>query len=101
MSCFSFSPQKIVTTGNRTALTDLSEAEIALLQRLDPAIALAPGQSTPFLIVFLEPPRVSQPYALSQLHGCDARWRHVRGCRQRGFSSGRSGVGLAGLAWAG
>jgi predicted Zn finger-like uncharacterized protein len=49
--------QKIVTTGNRTALTDLSEAEIVLLQRLDPAIALAPGATTPFLIVFLEPPR--------------------------------------------
>jgi hypothetical protein len=49
--------QKIVTTGNRTALTDLSEAEIVLLQRLDPAIALAPGETTPFLIVFLEPPR--------------------------------------------
>jgi hypothetical protein len=49
--------QKVVTTGNRTALTDLSEAEIVLLQRLDPAIALAPGQTTPFLIVFLEPPR--------------------------------------------
>ncbi len=49
--------QKVVTTGNRTALTDLSEAEIVLLQKLDPAIALAPGQSTPFLIVFLEPPR--------------------------------------------
>ena len=49
--------QKVVTTGNRTTLTDLSEAEIVLLQRLDPAIALAPGQSTPFLIVFLEPPR--------------------------------------------
>jgi predicted Zn finger-like uncharacterized protein len=49
--------QKIVTTGNRTTLTDLSEAEIALLQRLDPAIALAPGETTPFLIVFLEPPR--------------------------------------------
>jgi predicted Zn finger-like uncharacterized protein len=49
--------QKIVTTGNRTALTDLSEAEIALLQRLDPAMALAPGETTPFLIVFLEPPR--------------------------------------------
>ena len=28
-----------------------------LLQRLDPAIALAPGETTPFLIVFLEPPR--------------------------------------------
>lgn len=49
--------QKIVTTGNRTTLTDLSEAEIALLQRLDPVIALAPGETTPFLIVFLEPPR--------------------------------------------
>lgn len=49
--------QKVVTTGNRTALTDLSEAEIVLLQRLDPAIALAPGETTPFLIVFLEPPR--------------------------------------------
>ena len=49
--------QKVVTTGNRTTLTDLSEAEIALLQRLDPAIALAPGETTPFLIVFLEPPR--------------------------------------------
>jgi predicted Zn finger-like uncharacterized protein len=49
--------QKIVTTGNRTPLTDLSEAEIALLQRLDPVIALAPGETTPFLIVFLEPPR--------------------------------------------
>lgn len=49
--------QKVVTTGNRTTLTDLSEAEIALLQRLDPVIALAPGETTPFLIVFLEPPR--------------------------------------------
>ena len=49
--------QKVVTTGNRTALTDLSEAEIVLLQRLDPAITLAPGGTTPFLIVFLEPPR--------------------------------------------
>ena len=49
--------QKVVTTGNRTALTDLSEAEIVLLQRLDPTIALAPGGTTPFLIVFLEPPR--------------------------------------------
>jgi predicted Zn finger-like uncharacterized protein len=49
--------QKVVTTGNRTTLTDLSEAEIVLLQRLDPAIALAPGATTPFLIVFLEPPR--------------------------------------------
>lgn len=49
--------QKVVTTGNRTALTELSEAEIVLLQRLDPAIALAPGETTPFLIVFLEPPR--------------------------------------------
>ena len=49
--------QKVVTTGNRTTLTDLSEAEIVLLQRLDPAIALAPGPTTPFLIVFLEPPR--------------------------------------------
>jgi hypothetical protein len=49
--------QKIVTTGNRTALKDLSEAEIVLLQRLDPTIALAPGDTTPFLIVFLEPPR--------------------------------------------
>ncbi len=49
--------QKIVTTGNRTTLTDLSEAEIVLLQRLDPVIALAPGESTPFSIVFLEPPR--------------------------------------------
>jgi predicted Zn finger-like uncharacterized protein len=49
--------QKVVTTGNRTALTDLSEAEIVLLQRLDPVIALAPGETTPFLIVFLEPPR--------------------------------------------
>jgi hypothetical protein len=48
--------QKVVTTGNRTTLTDLSEAEIVLLQRLDPAIALAPGETTPFLIVFLEPP---------------------------------------------
>jgi hypothetical protein len=49
--------QKVVTTGNRTTLTDLSDAEIVLLQRLDPAIALAPGETTPFLIVFLEPPR--------------------------------------------
>ncbi len=49
--------QKVVATGNRTALTDLSEAEIVLLQRLDPVIALAPGASTPFAIVFLEPPR--------------------------------------------
>jgi len=49
--------QKVVVTGNRTTLTDLSEAEIALLQRLDPVIALAPGETTPFLIVFLEPPR--------------------------------------------
>ncbi len=49
--------QRVVTTGNRTTLTDLSEAEIALLQNLDPAIALAPGETTPFLIVFLEPPR--------------------------------------------
>lgn len=49
--------QKVVATGNRTTLTDLSEAEIALLQRLDPVIALAPGETTPFLIVFLEPPR--------------------------------------------
>jgi hypothetical protein len=49
--------QKVVTTGNRTTLTDLSEAEIVLLQKLDPAVALAPGQTTPFLIVFLEPPR--------------------------------------------
>lgn len=49
--------ERVVTTGNRTALTDLSEAEIVLLQRLDPVIALAPGETTPFLIVFLEPPR--------------------------------------------
>jgi predicted Zn finger-like uncharacterized protein len=49
--------QKVVTTGNRTTLTDLSDAEIVLLQRLDPALALAPGETTPFLIVFLEPPR--------------------------------------------
>ncbi|MEB2283932.1 MAG: DUF3426 domain-containing protein [Myxococcales bacterium] len=49
--------QKIVTTGNRTTLTDLSEAEITLLQRLDPVIGLAPGESTPFAIVFLDPPR--------------------------------------------
>ena len=49
--------QRVVTTGNRTTLTDLSEAEIVLLQNLDPAIALAPGETTPFLIVFLEPPR--------------------------------------------
>jgi len=49
--------QKVVTTGNRTTLTDLSEAEIALIQRLDPVIALAPGETTPFSIVFLEPPR--------------------------------------------
>lgn len=55
--------QKIVTTGNRTTLTDLSEAEIALLQRLDPVIALAPGETTPFLIVFLEPPREMREFS--------------------------------------
>jgi predicted Zn finger-like uncharacterized protein len=49
--------QKVVSTGNRTTLGDLSESEIALLQRLDQRIALAPGASTPFMIVFLEPPR--------------------------------------------
>jgi hypothetical protein len=49
--------QKVVSTGNRTALTELSESEIALLQRLDPRIIVAPGESSAFLIVFLEPPR--------------------------------------------
>jgi predicted Zn finger-like uncharacterized protein len=49
--------QKIVTTGNRTALTDLTEPEIALLQRLDPRATIQPGQSSGFVVVFLEPPR--------------------------------------------
>jgi predicted Zn finger-like uncharacterized protein len=49
--------QKVVSTGNRTALTELSESEIALLQRLDPRKIVAPGESSAFLIVFLEPPR--------------------------------------------
>ncbi len=49
--------QKVVNAGNRTMVSDLSEAEIVFLQGLDPRTTLAPGQSTPFLIVFLEPPR--------------------------------------------
>ena len=49
--------QKVVSAGNRTALSDLSESEIAFLQGLDPRTTLAPGESTSFLIVFLEPPR--------------------------------------------
>ena len=48
---------KIVSTGNRTTLTELSESEIAFLQRLEPRTTLPPGKSTSFVIVFLEPPR--------------------------------------------
>ena len=47
---------KVVSAGNRTMLRDLSEKEIALLQRLDPRRVVAPGESSTFLIVFLEPP---------------------------------------------
>jgi predicted Zn finger-like uncharacterized protein len=49
--------QKVVNAGNRTTLTDLSESEIALLQRLDPRAIIGPGESSAFSIVFLEPPR--------------------------------------------
>ncbi len=74
--------QKVVTTGNRTTLTDLSEAEIVLLQRLDPAIALAPGETTPFLIVFLEPPR--------ELREFSSRVLSVRPTRRASRPSGSS-----------
>ncbi len=48
--------RKVVSAGNRTMLRDLSEKEIALLQRLDPRRVVEPGESSTFLIVFLEPP---------------------------------------------
>jgi hypothetical protein len=51
--------RKVISTGNRTTLklADLSENEIAMLQRFDPHRTVAPGESVPFSIVFLEPPR--------------------------------------------
>jgi len=50
--------RKVITTGNETTLrlSELSESEIALLQRFEPHATLAPGASVPFSIVFLEPP---------------------------------------------
>ena len=47
-----------VSTGNRTTLrlAELSESEIGLLQRFDPRITVAPGESAPFSLVFLGPP---------------------------------------------
>lgn len=80
--------QKVVTTGNRTTLTDLSEAEIVLLQRLDPAIALAPGETTPFLIVFLEPPR--------ELREFSSRVLSVRPTRRASSPPGPSRQGSVG-----
>jgi hypothetical protein len=80
--------QKVVTTGNRTPLTDLSEAEITLLQRLDPVIALAPGQSTPFLIVFVEPPR--------ELREFSSRVLSVRPTRRASNPPARSSRGSVG-----
>ena len=81
--------QKVVTTGNRTTLTDLSEAEIVLLQRLDPAIALAPGATTPFLIVFLEPPR--------ELREFSSRVLSVRPTRRASTSPAGSSQGSVGV----
>jgi predicted Zn finger-like uncharacterized protein len=51
--------RKIISTGNKTTLklADLSEPEIAMLQRFDPHRSVAPGESVLFSIVFLEPPR--------------------------------------------
>ncbi len=80
--------QKVVTTGNRTTLTDLSEAEIVLLQRLDPAIALAPGEKTPFLIVFLEPPR--------ELREFSSRVLSVRPTRRASSPAGSGSQGSVG-----
>ena len=51
--------RKIISTGNKTTLklADLSETEIAMLQQFDPRRTVAPGESVPFSIVFLQPPR--------------------------------------------
>ncbi len=80
--------QKVVTTGNRTTLTDLSDAEITLLQGLEPAIALAPGQTTPFLIVFLEPPRELREFSSRVLSV-----RPTRRASTRPAASSRDSVG--------
>jgi hypothetical protein len=51
--------RKVISTGNEATirLTELSESEIALLQRFEPRTRLAPGERVSFSIVFLEPPR--------------------------------------------
>ncbi len=51
--------RKVVNAGNRTTvkLADLSESEIAYLQHFASRMTLAPGQSSRFAIVFLQPPK--------------------------------------------
>lgn len=50
--------RKIVITGNKATLrlAELSERAISMLQDFDPNATLAPGESMPFWVVFLEPP---------------------------------------------
>ena len=74
---------KVVSTGNRTTLTDLSEPEIALLQRLDPRTIVGPGEASAFLIVFLEPPREVREFS--------SRVLSVRPTRAASSPSDRSG----------
>ncbi len=59
--------QKVVSTGNRTTvkLAELSEPEISYLQKFSSRLTLAPGQSTRFSIVFLEPPRGVREFSSS------------------------------------
>jgi len=67
--------RKVISTGNKTTLklADLSESEIAMLQRFDPRRAVAPGESVPFSIVFLDPPRDLREFSSRVLTARPAR----------------------------
>jgi predicted Zn finger-like uncharacterized protein len=67
--------RKAVSTGNKTTLklADLSESEIAMLQRFDPRWTIAPGESASFSIVFLEPPRDLREFSSRVLTARPAR----------------------------